>query len=60
MLHDQRLECELCECIYCVLVSTNFDILEERPMRVAVGFNGIWYGSKRHCRISDYILEEDS
>ena len=29
-------------------------------MRVAIGFDAIWYGSKTHCRISDYILEEDS
>jgi hypothetical protein len=29
-------------------------------MRVAIGFDSIWYGNKTHCRISDYILEENS
>ena len=29
-------------------------------MRVAIGFDAMWYGSKVRCRISDYILEEDS
>jgi hypothetical protein len=29
-------------------------------MRVAVGFDAIWYGSKNHCRIGDYILEVNS